>query len=178
MSEIEVPHHATDEHKRIGIFIAVLAVIMAMISALAKTEANQIIVKEVQAANGFAWYHAKRERAALNELELRRAEFELAGNPTEAQRKVLEQARAELSAKNAEYEKKDEKILADAKADKEATEVAEHKHQRLEYAEICVHIAVVLSSITLLTDIKLFFHLGIVATIVGVVLAATAYFVH
>src|SRR5947208_15113831 len=168
MSEIEVPHHAhTEEHKRIGIFVAVLAVIMALISALAKNEANQIIVKEVQASNGFAWYHAKRQRSALNELEIRRAEFELAGSPTDAQRKGVEATRAKLNTKNAEYEKQDEKILEAAKADKEAAQVAQHKHHRLEYAEICVQIAVVLCSLTLLTDLKLFFHLGIVATVAG-----------
>ena len=179
MSEIEVPHEAhKEEHKHIGIFIAVLAVIMALISALAKAEANKIIVKEVQASNGFAWYQAKRQRSYMNELEIRRAEFELAGNPTEAQRKVLEETRAKLGAKNAEYEKENEKIRTDAEAEKEAAKLAGHKHHRLEYAEICMHIAVVLCSLVLLTDQKLFFHLGIGATVAGVVLAATTLFVN
>jgi len=75
MSDVEVPHHvANEEHKRVGIFISVLAVLMALISSLARNQANEIIVKEVQASNGFAWYQAKRQRSHLNELELQRAE--------------------------------------------------------------------------------------------------------
>src|SRR6266568_4442670 len=134
MSDIGVPHEAhKEEHKRVGVFIAIIAVVMALISALAKNQANQTIVKEVEASNGFAWYQAKRQRSALNELEIRRAEFELAGSPNDAQRKTVEATRAKLNAKNAEYEKQDEKILEDAKADKEAAQVAQHKHHRLEY---------------------------------------------
>src|SRR5438552_1502623 len=35
MSDVEVPHHvANGEHKRVGIFISVLAVLMALISSL------------------------------------------------------------------------------------------------------------------------------------------------
>jgi hypothetical protein len=179
MSEIGVPHEAPKgEHKRVGVFIAVVAVLMALISALAKNEANQMIVKQVEASNGFAWYQAKRQRSYMNELEIRRGEFELAGNPIEAQRKVLEDNRAKLTAKNAEYEKENEKIRADAEADKRAAQMAEHKHHRFEYAEICMHIAVVLCSLTLLTDQKLFFRLGIASTLAGLLLAATAFFVH
>ena len=106
MSGHEVPHHAENQdQKRIGIFIAVLAVIMAIVGALAKAEANKMIVKEVQSSNGFAWYQSKRQRSYMNELEIRRADFELAGNVNEAQRKLLEESKAKYKAKNAEYEK-------------------------------------------------------------------------
>src|SRR5439155_2933031 len=137
MSDVEVPHHvANDEHKRVGIFISVLAVLMALVSSLARNQANEIIVKEVQASNGFAWYQAKRQRSHLNELELQRAEFELAGNPTEAQRKILAANKARVEAKNAEYKKENEEILSKAEADKTEARLAEHKHHWLEYGEI------------------------------------------
>ena len=179
MSHVEVPHHvANEEHKRVGIFISVLAVLMALVSSLARNQANEIIVKEVQASNGFAWYQAKRQRSHLNELELQRAEFELAGNPTEAQRKVVEMTKARLKSKNAEYEKENEVIRTKAEADKDEARLAEHKHHWLEYGEICMHIAVVLCSLTLLTDMKLFFRLGIAATVAGILVASIAWFQH
>ena len=178
MSEVEVPHHVqNEEHKRVALFIAVVAVILALISSVARNEANRMIVKEVQASNGYAWYQAKRQRSYLNELEIRRADFELAGNLTDAQRKVVEENKARLKAKNAEYEKENEKIRGDAEADKQAAELAEHKHHWLEYGEICMHIAVVLCSVTLLTDLKLFFRLAIAATIGGILIASVAFFV-
>ena len=160
-----------------GVFIAVVAVVLAIISSFARNAANQMIVKEVQASNGFAWYQAKRQRSYLNELEIRRADVELAGNPNDAQRKALEETKARLKAKNAEYERENEEIRTKAEADKAAAELAEHKHHWLEYGEICMHIAVVLCSLTLLTDLKLFYRLGIAATLAGIMVASVAFFV-
>lgn len=175
-----IPHHAhSEDHKRIGIFISVLAVLMAVVSALAKAEANKMIVKEVQASNGYAWYQSKRQRSYMNELEIQRINFELAGIAlTDAQRQTLEQTRAKLAAKNAEYESENKDIQAKADADKQLAESASHRHHWFEYSEILLHIAVVLSSLTLLTEQKLFFKLGFAATTGGLVLAILAWFVH
>jgi hypothetical protein len=179
MSEVEVPHHVQKEdHKRVGVFIAVLAVIMALISSMGKNQANQMIVKEVEASNEFAWYQAKRQRSYLNEIELQRIDFELAGNPGEGQQSILKQTRNRLKAQTAKYEAEGEEIQAKAKANNEAAELAKHRHHWIELGEICVHIAVVLCSLTLLTDSKLFFRLGIVATLAGMLLASGAFFVH
>ena len=175
MSGHGVPHHAANEdHKRIGVFIAIVAVIMAIVGALAKQQANEMIVKEVKASNEFAWYQAKRQRSYMNELELKRIDVELAGSPIEAQRKLLEAQKAKLAAKNAEYETENKDILTGAEADRAAAATAAHKHHWFEHAEICLHVAVVLSSLVLLTDRKVFLHLGILATVVGVLIAGKA----
>ena len=153
MSGIGVPHHAEHEHhKRIGIVIAIIAVLMAVVTALANSEANKKIVKEITSSNGFAWYQSKRARGYVNELEIKRIEVDLAGNPTEAQRKLLETQRAKLQAKNAEYETENKDILAGAEADKREAAAAAHRHHWFEYGEILLHIAVVLCSLTLLTE--------------------------
>src|ERR1044071_4195820 len=124
MSGVEIPHHVQNEdHKRVAIFIAALAVVMALVSSLGKNQANQMIVKEVEASNEFAWYQAKRQRSYLNEIELQRVDFELAGNVTAAQRVILEQTRNRLKAQNDKYEKEGEEIQAKAKANNAAAEV-------------------------------------------------------
>ena len=171
MSGHGVPHHAENhEQKKIGIIIAVVAVVMAVVSAFANAEANRIIVKEVQASNGYSWYQAKRQRSYMNELELKRIDVDLAGTPTDAQRKLLEESRAKLKAKNAEYEKENDDIRAKAEAEKREAETAAHRHHGFEYAEILLHIAIVLCSLTLLTEARLFFRIGVLATAGGVVL--------
>lgn len=169
-------HHHSDnpEHKRIGVFIAVIAVIMAVVGAMAKQQANEMIVKEVKASNGFAWYQSKRQRSYLNELEVKRIDFELAGQVTDAQRKLLESNRAKFLAKNAEYEAENKDILAGAEADRTAAQTAAHKHHWFEFAEIALHIAIVLCSLVLLTNVTLFFRLGIAATLLGIGLAVFA----
>ena len=169
------PHPDNPEHKRIGVFIAVIAVIMAVVGAFAKQEANEMIVKEVKASNGFAWYQSKRQRSYSNELELKRIDFELAGQVTDAQRKILEGNRAKFQAKNAEYESENKQILESAQADGVAAQAAAHRHHLFEYAEIALHIAIVLCSLVLLTNRRFFFHIGVVATVVGIGLAVFAY---
>ena len=177
MSEVEVPHHVqNDEHKRVAVFIAALAVLTAVISSLGKNQANHLIVKEVESSNGFAWYQAKRQRSYVNEVELQRIDVQLAGTLTEGQKTLLEQMRNHLRAQNSKYEKEGEEIQAKAKADNEAAELAKHKHHWLEYGEVCMHIAVVLCSLTLLTDLKLFYRLGMAITVVGILLASVAFF--
>lgn len=135
-----------------------------------------MIVKEVKASNGYAWYQAKRQRSYANELELKRIEFELAGTPTDAQRKIIEEQKSKLAAKNAEYETENKDILVIAEADRTAAETAAHKHHWFEFSEICLHIAVVLCSLVLLTEVKVFFQLGVGVTVIGLCLAAYAHF--
>ncbi len=176
MSGIGVPHHAANEgHKRIGIFIAVLAVVMAIVSALAKAEANSMIVKQVEASNGYAWYQAKRQRTYLNDLELKRIEIDLAGAPTPVQRGLLEEQRTRLRAKTAEYETEGKDILTKSDATTKAAAFAGHRHHLFEYAEILLHIAVVMGSLTLLTNTQLFFRIGIGTTALGIAMAILAF---
>jgi len=172
MSGPSVPHHAENQQqKQVGIIISVIAVLMSIVAALANYEANRMIVKEVRSSNGFAWYQSKRQRSYMNELELKRIELDLNGSPTAAQRTLLEDATAKLKTKNAEYEKETDNIRSQAEADKGDAATATHRHHGFEYSEILLNIAVVLCSLTLLTDAKLFFRLGLLATAVGLVLA-------
>lgn len=179
MSGHGVPSHASSaDQKKIGIIISVIAVLVAVSGAFARNEANQMIVKEVQASNGFAWYQSKRQRSHLNELELNRIEVQLAGEVTPAQRAVLEKTQAKLTAKNQEYETENKEILAKAEAEKRVAEVASHRHHRFEYAEVLLHTAIVLCSLSLLTESRLFFKVGLVATAAGLVLTVLAMLSH
>jgi hypothetical protein len=173
MSGHDIPHHAENkDQKRIGIAIAIMAVFTAVVGALANNESNHMIVKEVKSSNGYAWYQAKRQRSYANELELKRIEVQLNGAVTDAQRKLLEDDRAKLKSKNAEYEKENEDIHAQAEKELAEAEVAAHRHHLFEYGEVLLHIAVVLCSLTLLTEWKFFYRLGIVASVCGLLLAA------
>ncbi len=172
-----LPHHAENpQQKQIGIFISVLAVIMAIVSAVTNQQANQMLAKKVESSNGFAFYQAKRQRSFVNDLELKRIEFELAGSPSEAQRKLVEAQKEDIVKANKKYKEENEGILAKAKADETAAEVAEHKHHWFELSEICLHIAVVLCSLVLLTELKVFLRLGIVVTVAGLAVAGYAHF--
>lgn len=168
MAEVEIPHgEGKQGEKQIGIMIAVIAVVMAIIGSLGNNAANERIVKAVESSNGFAWYQAKRQRSYLNDLEIKRIAIELAGNPTAGQREALQRLANELKAKNDEYQGENEKLVKAAEAAKIESEVSGEKNDGFDHAEILLQVAVVLCSLTLLTDNRNFLRVGIVVAILG-----------
>ena len=66
MPEIEIPEDAKDRQERqVGLTIAILAILLAVVSALGNEQDNEKIVKQIEASNGFAWYQSKRIRQRL-----------------------------------------------------------------------------------------------------------------
>lgn len=176
MAEIEIPHHAEGkEQKKIGVLIAVIAVITAIVSSLGKDAANEMIVNEVKSSNDYAWYQAKRQREYVNEIEIRRLDIELLGNPTDARKGAVEKLKADLTAKNIEYQGESQKIKELGDAAKRQAKTVGAKNQTFDHAEILLQIAMVLCSLTLLTGLKLFTRFGLIAAAVGVVFGILAF---
>lgn len=168
MPDIEIPENVKDHReKQVGLTIAILAILLAVVSALGNEQDNEKIVKQIEASNGFAWYQSKRIRAGMNELTMDQMKIEIAGNPTEAQREAIKKLETRLAAKNAEYKEENDKILKDAEASKRASELADARGNRYDRAEIFLQIAVVFCSITLLTKARAFFFGGLLLAVIG-----------
>ncbi len=177
MPEVEIPTESSNkEDKRVGIKIAIIAVIMAIVSSYGKNAANDMIINEVKASNGFAWYQAKRIRAALNDQMVSQVDLDLLGNPTDAQREAMGKLKKKLLEKNAEYKKENEDILKEAETTKAEAALAGKKNDAFDRAEIALQVAVVLCSLTLLTGSAIFSRVGVGLAALGVVLAVLAFF--
>ncbi|MEN9574182.1 MAG: hypothetical protein RL514_2037 [Verrucomicrobiota bacterium] len=177
MAEIEIPTEGGNkEDKLVGIKIAIIAVIMAIVSSYGKNAANDMIINEVKASNGYAWYQAKRIRSAMNDQAISNMDLELLGNPTDAQREAMGKLKKKLQEKNAEYKKENEDILKEADTTKAEAALAGQKNDAFDRAEIALQVAVVLCSLTLLTGSALFARAGVGLAGVGVVLAVMAFF--
>lgn len=178
MAEIEIPHgEGKKGEKQIGIVIAIIAVLMSIVSALGHNAANDMIVDEVKSSNAFSWYQSKRLREHANETEIRRIEIELAGNPTPAQGDALRRFSAELAKKNAEYAGEGEKIQAEAKHLAREAQLSGARNEGFDHSEILLQVAVVLCSLTLLTESRVFIRIGIAVAVAGIAVGALA-FVH
>lgn len=176
MSEVEIPHgEGKAGEKQVGILIAIIAVVMAIVGSLGNNAANERIVKAVKSSNGFAWYQAKRQRSYLNEIELKRIAVELAGNPTPAQREALTRWAADLKAKNEEYQAENEKLRAEATADKAESEFMGERNDGFDHAEVVLQVAVVLCSLTLLTGNRNFLRVGLAVALLGAVLGTKTF---
>lgn len=171
MPEIEIPHGEGGKHEKpVGIVIAVLAVIMALFGSLGNNAANERIANEVQAANGFAWYQAKRQRAYTGELEIKRLSIDLLGNPNQEQKAAIEKFIADLKAKNGTYEKQGNEIQTTAKANAAQAKMYAERNDGFDHAELALQVSVVLCTLTLLTGSKLFMRAGLVVAAGGILL--------
>lgn len=176
MSEIEIPEEAKNRGDQIiGLTIAIIAILLAIVSNLSNDEDNEKIVKEVQASNGFAWYQSKRIRAGMNELAVEQMKIEAAGAVSDAQRVAMQKLEAKLLAKNAEYSAENDQILKDAEQQKKEAEHASRVGDRYGKAEIFLQIAVVMCSITLLTKKRGFFFAGLALCLVGIGIGVSAF---
>jgi hypothetical protein len=176
MAEIEIPHaEGKQGEKQIGITIAIIAVLMAIVGSLGHNAANDMIVNEVKSSNAFAWYQAKRQREYLDDIELRRIAVELAGNPAPAQRDALVRLASELGQRNQEYRAETERIQAEAKQFGLEARVSAARNDGFDPSEILLQVAVVLCSLTLLTESKVFIRIGLVVALAGAVFGGLAF---
>lgn len=176
MPDVEIPEEVKDDReKQVGLTIAILAIVLAIVGALGNEQDNEKIVKQVEASNGFAWYQSKRIRAGMNELMIEQMKLDAVGNTTETQREAMKKLEARLLSKNAEYKDENDKILKDAEASKKAAETADARGNRFDRSEIFLQIAVVFCSITLLTKDRRFFYVGLVLAAVGLGVGAWAF---
>jgi len=177
MGDIEIPApEGRKDEKQVGIIIAVIAVLMAIVGSLGNNAADDMIVGEVKSSNGYAWYQAKRQREYLNDLELRRIEIDLLDSPSPTRKAALEAFAAQLRAKNLEYRPENEEIRATAERDAAAAKVSGDRNDAFGHAEILLQASVVLCSLTLLTSHRGFLYTGLVIALAGILLAGRAWF--
>lgn len=175
MTEANAPATGSKNEKSIGMAIALIAVLLAFVSALGNEEDNEKIVNEIKASNHYAWFQAKRIREALNTGVIDQMKLEALGTPTEAQLEAMKKHEAKLKAKNDEYKTENEEIQRKAVGYEAVAKFASEKGDRYDRAELCLQIAVVLCSITLLTGQSVFFRCGVVIAVIGTVIGVTAF---
>ena len=171
MAEFELPEKPDNRKERIvGLIIAAIAVILAIVSSQAHETHNDEILAHIDGADQYAFYQAKKERHASLELStdnlmLEREKLSATSQPQVDQ--LLSNYAAEmthLDTDGTEIKKKGDELMADSKR-------LAKKAQVLDLGEIALQIAVVLCSISILTEQNLFVHMGCTVAGVGILVA-------
>ncbi|MGA2426397.1 MAG: DUF4337 domain-containing protein [Terriglobales bacterium] len=163
----ENPHLAP-----VTLTMAVLAVFVATVSLLGHRTHTEEIVLQNKVTDQWSYYQAKNIRLHTDELFV-----DLAGVVTskdaEGAAKLQEKVRTEAER----Y--KDEKKELEAKAHELEQEfaVTHRKADRFDLGEVFLEIALVVTSITLLSGRRIFWHLGLLMATAGVLVAASAWIV-
>jgi hypothetical protein len=151
----------------VSLTMAVLAVLVAVASLLGHRAHTEEVVLQALASDQWAYYQAKNIRQHEDELFVA---MNNAGTAADVREKYVQEA---------ERYKKDKDEIQEKARDLEK-EVAQERRRadRYDLAEVFLEIGLVITSITLLSGRRIFWHLGIVLAVVGVVVAVMGATVH
>ena len=157
----------------VSITIAALAVCVAIVSLLGHRAHTEEVLKQAQATDQWAYYQAKNMR--LNNLQAL-DEVLTALENTKADR--AQEVQKHFHEEIAKYGEQKEDISKEARKLEAEVESATHRANRFDVGEVFLEIALVVTSITLLTDNRRYWHLGLVLGVIGLLTAGSAVLVH
>jgi hypothetical protein len=159
--------------KRISLAISVLAVLVAMVTVLGHRTHTEAMLSQTRAADKWNQYQAQKIRQGQVSATSDLLSLQPSSNDLAVQHKLGEY--------KAHMEKWNEELAVEQR-EAEAMEVevkhAEARADRYDLGEALLQIAVVLSSITLLTRQRAYFAMGLALGLAGLLTAASALLVH
>jgi hypothetical protein len=156
----------------VSLIIAILAVLVAMVTVLGHRAHTHAVLEQTRAADQWNEYQARRIRVQQTQIANDLLSLQPTKDPAATQAR-LATYKAEITKWQAELHQDMEKAHElEARVDHEEREAA-----RFDLGEALLQVAVVLASITLLTRHHRYVWSGVVLATVGLVIAASAFFV-
>jgi hypothetical protein len=157
----------------VSLTMAVLAVLVAVVSLLGHRAHTEEVVLQAKSSDQWAYYQAKNIRRHTDELFT-----DLTSVTPTTDAAALAKLRDKYAQEASRY-KDDQKGIEDKAREMEAEVATERdRADRFDLAEVFLEIGLVVTSITLLSGRRIFWGLGLVLGVVGMVVTATAFFLH
>ena len=157
----------------VSITIAIVAVCVAIVSLLGHRAHTEEILLQTRATDQWAYYQAKNMRR--NNLEAL-DEVLTALENTKAER--ADEVRKHFHSDIEKYREQQSEIQAEARQLETEVQRVSRRADRFDLGEVFLEVALVVTSITLLTDNRRYWYLGIGLACVGVVAAASGFLLH
>jgi hypothetical protein len=157
----------------ISVTMAALAVLVAVVTLLGHRAHTEEVVLQAKSSDQWAFYQAKNIRRHTDELFVDLTSVEATTDAA-----GLARLREKYSGEAARY--KEEQKGIEEKANEMEAEVGHERNRadRFDLAEVFLEVGLVITSITLLSGRRIFWCLGMLLGVVGIVVAGTAFFVH
>jgi hypothetical protein len=159
--------------RHVALAISVLAVLVAMVTVLGHRTHTEAVLMQTRAADQWNLYQAKKIRQEQVSTTTDLLSLQPSANDAGVQKKLGEY-RSHMEKWNGEIADEQEK----AQDLEQEVDRAERRANRYDLGEALLEIAVVLSSITLLTRQKAYFFFGLVLGLVGLLAASSALLIH
>jgi hypothetical protein len=177
MPEIELPNPEEIEElkaktftRRVALTTAIYAVILAIASLGGSNATKDMMLAQQKAADLWAHYQAKSIREHQSRGERLRLELELAERGPTMNREVrekFESRRNELTAEEDRYRQEKEKLQEEAKEQEHERNLSLAKDPYFDYGEVLLQIAIVMSSVAILSSSRHMFGLSLAIALLG-----------
>jgi hypothetical protein len=159
--------------RRVSLAISVLAVLVAMVTVLGHRTHTEAVLMQTRAADQWNLYQAKKIRQEQVSTTTDLLSLQPSANDAGVQKKLAEY-RSHMDKWNGEIAEEQDKALdLEHEVDR-----AERRADRYDLGEALLEIAVVMSSITLLTKQQAYFLFGLLLGLAGLLAAASALLIH
>lgn len=180
MSEELHELHEHAEHARehpdmapVTLTMAVLAVLVAIASLLGHRAHTEEIILQNQVTDQWAFYQAKNIRRHNDEMFADLAAM-VPAKDAQASAKLQEKYRGEADR----YKEEQKELEKKAHETEGENKVTRGKADRFDMGEVFLEIALVVTSITLLSGRRIFWYFGLLTGAAGVLVSASAWIVH
>jgi hypothetical protein len=152
----------------VSLTMAILAVLVAIVTLLGHRMHTEEVVMQTRANDQWAYYQGKDTRLHTDQKLLGMAGF-LPSSDSGKAGIWLESTKAEAE----KYDKQKDEIQSEARTLEAEATIARRRADRFDLAEVFLEIALVITSITLLSGRKVFWWLGMASGAIGVLVAAS-----
>ena len=157
----------------ISVTMAILAVLVAVVSLMGHRSHTEELLFQNRATDQWAYYQAKNIRR--HSYEMATDLLPLVDFKDKAQ---AEKVRAKYQGEAERYTKEQAEIEELAKDLEKESASAQRKANRFDLGEVFLEIALVISSLALLSGKRIFWFLGIASGLAGLAVAATGLLLH
>src|SRR5512140_591863 len=186
MEEVELPNpeeleeiHKKAFTRRIALVTAIFAVILALASLGGNSAGKEVRLTQQQSSNQWAFYQAKviREHLYGNQKTLLMSQFlGREGRMTHSVQSQYETMLKKAEAEEDRYREEKKEIETEAKKLEQERDVYRSKLPYFEYAEVLLHISIVMASISILASSGFLFSIALSFAVLGTALTVNGFF--
>jgi shikimate kinase len=183
LSSLAQEENQKSRDRWIGVYIGILAVLLAVCAMGGGNAAKEATIKNIEASNNWGFFQAKNLRRQMIRLQTEEYEFLLASQPG-----LPESARATIQARIQQYKDQDKLLTSDPKSGEgldelfakgksleEQRDVAMRKDPYFDYGQALLQIAIVMASIAIISGGNLLLGVSAVLAAIGTLITINGF---
>jgi hypothetical protein len=185
MAEVELPNCEELEEikakgftRRVALTTAIFAVALAITSLGGNNAMKEMLLAQQQSSDQWAFYQAKAIREHLYRSQKMRLEGDLLERGDSMKRETREKLESMLKKMNdeeARFSAEKKEIEQEAKKLEHERDINRNKDPYFDYAEVLLQIAIVMSSIAILSGSRSVFYFSVVSAVLGAFLSLNGF---